>query len=518
MSSVKSLSEVGTLNVGTSFQKNGIHGELFPSDEEFDDTRIETPKIVRSQLLNNSYSILNSDNITSVSDRPYVLRNTTTLIPLKDHGNNMKQTVAASNENPKYRSRNGTPLRNPPIIFNNIEDEHFTSNTTRSDAELISPNNKLNPAQYQSVNVAFMQDIRYSSPTRKGSLTRKSTFSSPPASLKIKPLSFAPSPFKEDENKISENNESEEVMINSTEKEVNDELIKILSEESKFGTRKESLTEDKVEKNIAQDVTIQATPKNSKAYNPQRDIDSFDGTARENEDISRANLLEKVNQTLDSINYESKRTFSPIVLTNRSPRKSLTAFNVEDMSEASGSDSEEIINKLDFYHSRPERILDISTPLNGGAGNTSKSSIIGDYNLNEPMPPGRLNLAENQQIKDHVMEGNPNQMKAPSEVKYAEASMQGIEYDEWSADKWSKLNRLLRLKTLTRYDLISSDVVVEELGCRSKVDLIKRIDFLQALNNVRKLKINESAKRIRRSQKRKHNPKNRISKQKRKLL
>ena len=518
MSSVKSFSEVGTLNVGTSSQKNGIHGELFPSDEEFDDTRIETPKIVRSQLLNNSYSILNSENITSVSDIPYVLRNTTTLIPLKDHGDNMKQSVAASTENLKYRSRNGTPLRNPPIIFNNIKDDHFTSNTNRSDAELISPNNKLNPAQYQSVNVAFMQDIRYSSPARKGSLTRKSPFSSPPASLKIKPLSFVPSPFKEDENKTSEKNESEKIKINSTEKEVNDELIKILSEESKFSIRKERLTEDKVGKKIAQDVTIQASPNNSKAYIPQRDVDSFDGTVRENEDISRANLLEKVNQTLDSINYESKRTFSPIVSTNRSPRKSLTAFNVEDMSEVSGSDSEEIINKLDFYHSRPERILDISTPLNGGTGSTSKSSIIGKYNLNEPMSPGRLNLAVNQQIEDHVVERNPNQMNAPIEVEYAEATMKGIEYDEWSADKWSKLNRLLRLKTLTRYDLINSHVVIEELGCRSKVDLIKRIDFLQALNKVRKLKINESAKRIRRSQKRKHNRKNRISKQKRKLL
>lgn len=491
------------MNISKSESGNGegtprsidFRRELYLSDEEFDDTRIETPKILRNELLNNSYSTSNSDAINATPDKPYVFRKSTTLIPLKDHGSNIKESSRAKHPFAyRYRSRNGTPLRKPPIKLDNNHG-NFTADTAKSDTKLISPNNKLNPGQLQPTNLALMQEIQYSSPTRNGSYKRQ-TFSSSPASLKMKPLSFPALP-DEDQKQIS--NGFQRILIKSVVTDVNDKDSQTAPEKSK-GSQSQW-----VSKNL--DVSTRSSPIKLHENGLLRDLRSFEWPP-ENDDVSRANLLEKVNQTLDSINGDLKRTYSPAEAARISHTRTQDKLDLGLASE-SGNESEEIIDKLEFNHNRQMQMLDISTPLNGGTGRVSESGHSHEHDI---LSPRVTNIPPGERINVEVGGQNVSAVNIYPEVKNSEMQ---VESKLWLAEKWSKLNRLLRLNSLTRYDLINSRIVLSELGCKNKAELIRRIDFLQALNLAQKHKVKETGQRRVRSHGKNRNLKNgRVSRHK----
>ena len=53
--------------------------------------------------------------------------------------------------------------------------------------------------------------------------------------------------------------------------------------------------------------------------------------------------------------------------------------------------------------------------------------------------------------------------------------------DSWKPEYWSKLNRVILLPRITRYDAINSEVLLKEFGC-SRHELAQRVDFLISFN------------------------------------
>lgn len=57
-------------------------------------------------------------------------------------------------------------------------------------------------------------------------------------------------------------------------------------------------------------------------------------------------------------------------------------------------------------------------------------------------------------------------------------SKQQVRYKTWPAEKWDKLIRLVDL-SVPNDAIISSNLVVRELGCQNKAELAKRVEFIK---------------------------------------
>ncbi|ODV82256.1 uncharacterized protein CANTADRAFT_4275 [Suhomyces tanzawaensis NRRL Y-17324] len=441
------------------------------SDEEFDDTRIETPRALRNDIshLNSSAHFLENENeeFTKATES----QRTSINIPLRDSP--AFQFSQIGQRSKTLGSTNGTPKRR---TFNEHVSVSYSLPTESKEvipSETVElPSNKGYGGSHGETN----NQLVYSSPIRKQS-SRRPIFNSPPSNLQIQPLRF-------DESLQQRRRKS------STQKfEVNDlanrSVNRIQLPETELSTKTEdivSITKKHDKETPSPTFTDKRMDKGSiSKQNSSRKDGPENKMETEYMEISRANLLERVNQTLDSISSPDHRRFS-------SPRLSQEAVTGKAVEiDSSSSDSDAFVKDLNIVKRNRSPILGYSTPKIDVKGTTVLqnkeainselySDLRGESTLTKMSPETKLNPSNNE-LNGQIAHG-----------KYSFSH-------EWSPKKWKMLFRIVQLNKISIDDAMNSQILIEELGCTSKHELRQRINFLLKFDKLKRKKVPNSTNR-----------------------
>lgn len=499
---------LSTLGCPKSFSRQrNVFNEA--SDNEFDDTEseLETPRLLRRDLTNydTSRQRIPTKDDSSTTGNPHIKeadtsrqnnhRTVTTTIPLKDEDNGRKPTPTTPSKQllerfNKYRSRNGTPLKQSPI--------RSSPKFSRSDNEaelirnlkLISDDNK------------FLPD----SPLRNRSIT--SNPMSPPSNLKIKPLNFGS-------------------VVEQQKSELLDQIVSTSIGKSIFNP-------DNPLRSTSDSIVTHVKPNphdidNDSIDEDEIDIERLTETVR-SEALTKEEIMEQINS---SVNYFKEKDIS------RNKPEAIPQFNEKgygsnDEDDGEDDDDEvepEILQELDSY--LPKSEIQVSNRrVDEESDDNPKQTEYPSPELMDPSPepmsiasPVKI-VPESEpksnslsgQYARHLMKKRREKHEAsleaaivtdqanasrsapsafaekhsapPSFTQKSSAPSPFIEkdsnsllgdaraYPDWSTQKWNKLQKLLNLPTLTQGIIINSELVRKSLGCESKDELKDRVQYL----------------------------------------
>ncbi|KAK6459881.1 hypothetical protein DFJ63DRAFT_338165 [Scheffersomyces coipomensis] len=401
------------------------------SDEEFDETGIETPRSLRNDKSISSVSI--KDDLNVIDGKV-----TTTTIPVKESDDDYTSRYV------KYRSRNGTPLKQPPInssrMLTNSDDIEFDSNEEDDVAiramKLISPS-KTKSSKYE-----------LSTPVKN---RIASGFSSPPSNLKFS------NPLRSESPAIDQagNPDVQDIEFDSSADEDRIDVPKVTPDIPKVATSllSESRSEEP-EKNSFQELLKMSVERNSNqkfVLEKSNQLDKLDSVTinslerspqpiKSDVDVSRDSIIQKVNNTLDALNQSTRRFRS---LTHSPKPRIVEDVTKENEDELSSVESEPDFVKH-FLNGPKEDVLANSTPFlsNEGLGNRQKT-----------LSPTRSDTRKNnERSKFRIIPG-------------------------WTVSQWTKLDRIVKSKRIKRKEAINSSYLLQELDC-TKDELKQRYDFL----------------------------------------
>lgn len=487
------------------------------NDLDFDETNLETPKgfkPLRDPTTNNNSSSFAPKGLYKTQSR-------TVKVPLKDDSSAIAPKRSASTPVSKYRSRNGTPLRQPPITSTALEldEEEHEEATIIKNGKLISDENRYSP---NLPNLSKLKSPR-KSPIRNVNVP--SNVISPPPNFKLTPVDFLflsrsngkKSNDKADEipqsnGKDIEFDPSDDDEVDKVEQQIEHvEVEKIqvhgnsngspIDRSKKFKTHPTFI----VELNLMLETPPQ--PSNIPSSSPSPDPN----------DISRADILERINSTIQSIKereLNELKSSSPIKRPSLLGRESPQAqyphrhlqgpnedfnFNGEDdikeVEELIGLDddmdeNDNILQEIDTY--LPTSPAQIETKIRGGL---LVNNVESDSPQLSKFPGGyeRSMLAENLSIP-------PETDTMPFSTTTGSTSSARASKNEWSTSKWLKLKKILALKKLTLFEIINNSIIQESLAI-SKKDLANRVHFLMELERhkelVRERKLKKAGTRAR---------------------
>ncbi|CUM49931.1 unnamed protein product [Debaryomyces tyrocola] len=524
----------------------GFYGNgHYEDDIEFDDTRMDIDDMKPNSPFNDENM---SNNRRSGHDsflqHDYVIRDTTTKVPLKDSPRtNKASTPDMLDRINKYRSKNGTPLRLPPLNssqFSNSDNESHSiliedkaEDSLIKHRKLISDDNKFSPGRTQGSLKKVARDTSnghiVASPTKTMNRPINEAIITPPSNLKVRPFIFGSASRKlpsasvsrkglPGKTHVSTSKHDEDIEFDSSDVDGEDgdgaTRSRLLSSTTRFNPSNSNQIpkpssdikqhthtnnynkDDSIELRDEQHIS-QANPTfESKIEDIQNTSIKETNKKEKYGDISRAEILEKINSTINSLMEKDKLASSP------------SKINVEDIlpqnidkeivpAESSDESPEEIINELDSFFS----------------GNKSNTGNQGSADFNH-RSPSKFSVSNNDQglisngqlsratpIRTHysrlsgkyarqIMNRRKNENatnKAYPDMPVLQDSNNIAPGPEWPTSKWLKLNKILQLGKIAKKDILNSEVLIQKLGCASRGELKQRIEFLIQFNESRKI-------------------------------
>lgn len=541
-------------HIDSGFNGNG----QFEDDIEFDDTRMEIDDMKPNHSFNNeNISNNRQSGQDSFHQRDYVIRDTTTKVPLKDspHTSNVnRNTNKASTPDTldrinRYRSKNGTPLKLPPLTSNQFSDSDNENPSLRIEEKaedslikhrkLISDDNKFSPG---STRISLRKAGRDTtnehsivSPTKSMNRSTNEAIITPPSNLKVRPFIFGSTSKKLPSTSFSRKALPEQFRNTQVSGNINDADIEFDSsdvdgeEENHGATRGKLLSStsrfnasisNQISKpsGVAQNIQInnhdrersielreklaheqyipQVSPTIGSKYEDVGDTGDREADQKEKYgDISRAEILEKINSTINSLMEKDKFASSP----SKANQEDVLPQNIEkEIVDAESSDEgpEEIINELDsffsgnksnignqrassFNHRSPSKIFSEKTETNS-LNQPSKSTPIRTHY-------SRLSGKYARQILHRRKSENVSAIENPDPAILEDSNDTSLN-PEWPTSKWLKLNKVLQLGKIAKTDIINSEVLIQKLGCSSRHELKQRVEFLIQFNDSKKVR------------------------------
>lgn len=527
---------------------SGFNGNgHYEDDIEFDDTRMD----IDDMKPNSSFNSENmSNNKQSRHDNfqrhDYVVRDTTTKVPLKDSPHtNKASTPDILDRINKYRSKNGTPLKLPPLTssqFSNSDSESHSiliedkvEDSLIKHRKLISDDNKYSPGRIQGSLKKAGRDMSNghidASPTKAMNRQKNDTIITPPSNLKVRPFTFGsasrtlppasvsrkglPEELRKNHSSTSKHDEDIEFDSSDVDGEDDDKAIRsrLLSSTTRFnpsnankvsrsspGVNQHTHTRDYKRDDGIELKHVQHISLENPTFEPKIEDIQNAGNRETNQkekygDISRAEILEKINSTINSLMEKDKLASSPsrINVDNVLPQD---IDNEIVQAESSDESPEEIINELDSFFS----------------GNKSNTGNQGNADFNHRSPT-KFSASNNDQAP--VSKGQPSKV-TPIRTHYSRLSgkyarqimnrrknentssntypdMLALQNSnnitlgsEWPTSKWLKLNKILQLGKIAIKDIINSEILMQKLECASRRELKQRVEFLVQFNESKK--------------------------------
>ncbi|CUM66312.1 uncharacterized protein PRCAT00003974001 [Priceomyces carsonii] len=554
------------MRIHYSANSGSIFDESDGDDLEFDDTQMETPKVLRNQMrktdsLNGLMTKREGLSSTSRNRSDEIHHDMIMKLPLNDENGATSfhrniSTPISTRKASMYGARNGTPRRVLP--FARKVSSHAQGEDAEEDEEgefirsqkLISEDNNFSPRRASKSRVGSSSG-QIANLTPKSRLASTEVVSSVPTSFKVRPpksLSFETqhvsntrsSPNLVESAMLSVHDDIEfdssdsddielakrnpfDVQGNDPEEHMSDLAQKAPLRRSsgasdinkgQFEPPIPSLTSRSQKENLTE---VKSLP-NSRA-SERRNESSPKGP----EDISRADLLERINMTINSIrdssdaihsgNASSHKVSSPIKrspsikftspvknpspLRNTSPNNYILSpqHNEEDIDDERevesivpgtilNSDIE--IDALTLSDSQEDILHELDFRLSKKPGATSNHSNVDS----RPLDMTAFRQTDEQSVVEHESLADKYEMSRIGFQTSFDTSLPKIlgsperlsryrnEIEEWSSDKWLKLMKVIDSPNLSKNDLLNSDVLLQGLGCSSRHELRQRINFL----------------------------------------
>ena len=393
-------------NVSRSHPSQAMDSDADADDDDmmFDDTNLETPRTVHHTGI----------RVTNDTSSSFSVRRTTTKVPLASPGAARPARLRhVSTPLSRFRSRNGTPLRQPPVTSGpdsvhqgaggNGEDEEdeFEESELILSRKIISDDNKFQP-----------QPPLQHSPLRSATNGFEIPTTSPPANMRLGALDALRMP-----------------------RLPGLPMPPPLPPRHQSGLpRPPRLPQPRHTVSAAPSVFNISNPANAEIEDAAV-VDLADPA-----DISRAEILERINATIQSIrDRETTET---------------AAVSTEPQLPASPSTSP---------LPRPQLKLRLGLPLRvsprANAFSRSNDNILEDLDAFLPPPPAAL----------------------------SESAPRALSPEDWPASKWFKLRKIVNLPHMSAFDVINNKTVQDGLGV-TKRDLARRVEFLQALKRRARLR------------------------------
>lgn len=389
-------------NVSRSHPSQAMDSDADDDDMMFDDTNLETPRTVHHTGI----------RVTNDTSSSFSVRRTTTKVPLASPDAARPARLRhVSTPLSRFRSRNGTPLRQPPVTSGagsvhqdaggngeDDEDDEFDESELILSRKIISDDNKFQPQPPLQRSPLRTATNRFDLPT-----------TSPPANMKLGSLDYLRMPGLP--------------------------MPPPLPPRQQSGLpRPLRLPQPRNAVSASPSVFNISNPTNANSENAAA-VDPPDPA-----DISRAEILERINATIQSIR---DRVTTETV-----------AVSAEPQLPASPSTSP---------LPQPQLKLLLRLPLllspRAIAFSRSNDNILKDLDAFLPPPPAALS-----QTPPH----------APSP-------------EDWPASKWFKLRKILDLPHMSAFDVVNNKTIRDAFGV-TKRDLAKRVEFLQALKRRARLR------------------------------
>lgn len=515
--------------LGNDNEGNNIaHSEEgFNSDEdiEFDDTQIESPK----SLTNLSKQFRSRDGDDS---NDYIVKNNSVKIPLNDNKIDTRGTRSspthrrAIEEQTKNHSRKRNVVKSHGNLSENemVDDgnDFFQDNVEDSlikHRKLISDNNKVNhnghDSSFSTTKKASVEKNQFSSPIQRDGSAENKMMTSPPSHMKVRPLKFPESPSKSGTNRRdSYRNRDTDIEFDSSDVENNDTSAKEkkANQDTKITNTGLETPRDQFPKEIETSTHIRKS--NASGFGPfvinnkkegssaavgsdegrnaqpevnemdeidKRDINSpRDKVIHRNYgDISREEILDKINATIDSLMEKDRSIASPTRhYLNEESKKSPSS---DDSGSTSSESQDEIFHELDSILTNSNRPLPAKTASGVSTSSNPYLNSTPSRNSNsikeKKERPCGLNILEEKYARGLLQK----KKKLARETSYFDpSSLYGVHKKStvWSRDKWAKLRRLVKTESLSKEDIINSEILQRRLQS-SKEELSKRVAFLE---------------------------------------
>lgn len=524
---LRDAAETSTDMTGFQATRNRLNGASLNNNlseeegSEFEDSFIETPNSLRTARSHNTSHAVSEREMRSPS--VYIARNTTIKVPLKGAsspqtkrpstpGNRTSRRVSTpgtvSGKISKHRSRNGTPLKQPPINSQRLEDEE--DGAIRR-LRVLSDDNRFSPYHIQN-------SLPLGSPVRRN--RSHEVAHSPPSNLKIRPLpefskvlAVTSTPAQgnvtsiDDEEFESSENEEPEIGAKSFSK-INSEplpisrsfggeyLIKPPPEprpnlagnlghdsNSSFLRKEKSRRQQPSSTPLPPAVTtaISPTPQPAemrevsglRAAVLQEALDRSSPTRSHtvlvlermgSEVLSKSEIMEKINSSFNLIR-----------------EKDLSQTNEKDLIEDDESDDSQILEEIGSFLPQsdlriPVRVLETSPRKVVTVRNDLPPRKLNDMaSLHENTVPGPQNSLA-QKYERELLERKKREFAS----RKSNISPSPAQYDEWPMSKWALLRKLLSSQGLNKTNIVNSDLLVNKLQCSGKQELRQRVDYLLA--------------------------------------
>lgn len=547
-------------NTGIGYRKNRTESirNVFNSDDdddmEFEDSIIETPKqqFPRKDNISFSGTRLSSRNFTENEQSEFIVKNTVVKIPLKggdeDMGPRKFSTPNLVNRMNRYGVRNGTPLKLPPVNSSSIQEsaevptnqvEEFKEDTLIRSRKLISDDNKLSPGRIptrkSSLSRLSPQKVNIS-PNRIRSNIIDDKHSSPPSNLKVKPLNVTtiqanntvhtdlPNDvdieFDSSDNENKDNNNEAIENRNGNNQNISGNKINIKDSNNDSYNHMTKMTDESniqpldtkfypgqsnngiAKANFYSNDSNSANPRSPLAKRESNQVSSPNIAIG---DISRADLLERINNTINSIK-EYEKNSSPII-PNQTTNKDFHGFQptvINDYSSLSESPVE-LLDQLDshlFNNKGPLKrkpdlddaflpdfdlnteVLSVARPF---TMNGSSSALKYAENITDEMNVENFNasIVDNHQEQQNIEQQNTEQQNTEQQNSSEQQDRteqqnrnENHVIDDWPVYKWSKLMRIISLNKFSKKDIINNGFLRSSLGCLSKQEFQLRVEFL----------------------------------------
>lgn len=408
---------------------------------EFDDElELQTPRKLRIGRTSNSLST----NGAEPSSQGIVEQSTVLKLPLKGDAGARLQAETPSRLSPstyarinKYQSRNGTPLKKPPIVSSVQESLDEEDEKQIRETKLLTDDNKLDTAASSPLRTAVV-DLQQSSPVKSYKIVERPPLGTPPKyDIRSRPVNESSTERKND---------------------ITKQRLPIPSP-----TMKEKSP-------ILPTEPLPAPKPSARRSLPllRSDRSSFLKHDLQLPDMSRAEILERMNESILSL----------IENDTRSRRKSREedAQNVNNMpensDESSGDSPEKILDEIDMVlHSTRQPSSDI------GHRPRKREGLPGldeEYEGIESSPRKRRKKSTTNKNISEPERTDGGSKVVPSSLPSDEVAY----YGDWPQQRWNKLDQLIRLNLMSKEEIIDSDHVLREFNCVNKNELKQRVDFL----------------------------------------
>lgn len=500
--------------------KRAIFNDQGDNDDgiEFDDTRIETPKLLRRDKSFNSSEIPSGYRSSFTTRQPQDPFVTTTKVPLKNDGpseNRRPSTpkIAVVDKINKYKSRNGTPLRNSPIVSSDHRDFSFDNGNHHDEADIIrnlriiADDNTFQPNNIPANNGRVKRSKR----------SDDDVTMSPPSSLKMKPWKFQKDAKHDRSNKLNDDiieadHTSGEIEFDSSDEDDNEEgkkdSYKVFEKKIQDSSHFDRVTTP----TLSMRNNDNASPSDS--YKKDHSI-LYRSADRGDEGDAQENALDKLSdiwggmtseKVLDQINSSFSYLKEQDTKLNQSEHIPQINFDNEidiNSDEGSADDSDpEILQELDSHLPRSElptsdhhrsEIYKSERNYNAHSYNTgvhripiskvsSPIKVIEDTtNPSLPTRPKYSQLSGRyaRQVMKEKRESIQNHELSSNAVPVQRADDYDYDYVAWPRSRWVKLRNLLALEKLTENIIVNSDLVLNSFECSSKQELKERIKYLK---------------------------------------